>query len=109
MTKYMNGHSDATGGAVILTRPEDAERIYFLQRSTGAGLAPMDCFLISRGIKTLAVRLAQHEANGRVIAPFLDEHPRVKRVLYPGWPSYPHHEVAVPQQRDLCRSHRFVD
>ena len=99
MTKYLNGHSDAVGGAAILTRPADAEKIYFLQRSTGAGLAPLDCFLISRGIKTLAVRMAQHDANGRVIARFLDEHPRVKRVLYPGLPSHPQHEVAVRQQR----------
>jgi cystathionine beta-lyase/cystathionine gamma-synthase len=99
MTKYLNGHSDSVGGAVILTRPSDAEKIYFLQRSTGAGLAPMDCFLISRGIKTLAVRMAQHDANGRVIARFLEDHPRVKRVLYPGLPSHPHHEVAVRQQR----------
>ena len=64
MTKYLNGHSDCTGGAVILTRPDDAEKIYFLQRSTGAGLAPMDCLLISRGIKTLAVRMQRHDANG---------------------------------------------
>src|SRR5207245_9890953 len=56
-TKYLNGHSDSTGGAVVLTRPEDAEKIYFIQRSSGAGLAPMDCFLVSRGIKTLAVRM----------------------------------------------------
>src|SRR5256885_16863126 len=61
MTKYLNGHSDATGGAVVLTRPEDAEKIYFIQRSAGAGLAPMDCFLISRGIKTLAIRMLQHK------------------------------------------------
>ncbi len=61
MTKYLNGHSDCTGGAVVLTRKEDADKIYFLQRSTGAGLAPMDCFLVSRGIKTLAVRMKQHE------------------------------------------------
>jgi cystathionine beta-lyase/cystathionine gamma-synthase len=99
MTKYLNGHSDAVGGAAILTRAADAEKIYFLQRSTGAGLAPMDCFLISRGIKTLAVRMAQHDANGRVVARFLDDHPRVKRVLYPGLPSHPQHEVAVRQQR----------
>ena len=99
MTKYLNGHSDAVGGAVILTRPADAEKIYFLQRSTGAGLAPMDCFLISRGIKTLAVRMKQHDANGRAIARFLEDHPRVKRVLYPGLPSHPQHDVAVRQQR----------
>jgi cystathionine beta-lyase/cystathionine gamma-synthase len=99
MTKYLNGHSDAVGGAVILTRPGDMEKIYFLQRSSGAGLAPMDCFLVSRGIKTLAVRMKQHDANGRVIARFLEDHPRVKRVLYPGLPSHPQHEVAVRQQR----------
>jgi cystathionine beta-lyase/cystathionine gamma-synthase len=99
MTKYLNGHSDSVGGALVLTRAADAEKIYFLQRSTGAGLAPMDCFLISRGIKTLAVRMAQHDANGRVIARYLEEHPCVKRVLYPGLPDHPQHEVALRQQR----------
>jgi cystathionine beta-lyase/cystathionine gamma-synthase len=98
MTKYLNGHSDAVGGAVILTRAEDAERIYFLQRSAGAGLAPMDCFLVSRGIKTLAVRMAQHDANGMVLARFLENHPKVQRVLYPGLPSHPQHEIARRQQ-----------
>jgi cystathionine beta-lyase/cystathionine gamma-synthase len=99
MTKYMNGHSDCVGGAVILTRPTDAEKIYFLQRSTGAGLAPMDCFLVSRGLKTLAVRMKQHDANGRAVARFLEDHPRVKQVLYPGLPSHPQHDLAVRQQR----------
>src|SRR6266404_5283284 len=99
MTKYLNGHSDSLGGAAILTRPSDAEKIYFLQRSTCAGLAPMDCFLVSRGIKTLAVRMKQHDANGRVIARFLEDHPRVQLVHYPGLPSQPHHDVAVRQQR----------
>jgi cystathionine beta-lyase/cystathionine gamma-synthase len=99
MTKYLNGHSDSVGGALILTRASDAEKIYFLQRSTGAGLAPMDCFLISRGIKTLAVRMAQHDANGRVMARYLEDHPRVKTVLYPGLPTHPQHEIAVRQQR----------
>jgi len=98
MTKYLNGHSDATGGAVVLTRPEDAEKIYFVQRSAGAGLAPMDCFLVSRGIKTLAVRMQQHNANGMAIAKFLEAHPKVKRVVYPGLPSHPQHEVAKRQQ-----------
>jgi len=99
MTKYLNGHSDATGGAVILTRPADAEKIYFLQRSTGAGLAPMDCFLVSRGIKTLAVRMAQHDANGMAMARYLQNHPKVQRVLYPGLPSHPQHDLARQQQR----------
>jgi cystathionine beta-lyase/cystathionine gamma-synthase len=99
MTKYLNGHSDSLGGAVILTRASDAEKIYFLQRSTGAGLAPLDCFLVSRGIKTLAVRMKQHDANGNAIARFLEDHPRVQRVHYPGLPSHPQHAVSVRQQR----------
>jgi len=99
MTKYLNGHSDAVGGAVILARQEDAEQIYFLQRSAGSGLAPMDCFLVARGIKTLAVRMAQHNTNGMAIARYLEAHPKVKRVLYPGLPSHPQHEIAQRQQR----------
>ena len=99
MTKYLNGHSDALGGAVVLTRPDDAERIYFVQRSAGTGLAPMDCFLVARGIKTLAVRMQQHNANGMAIAKFLEAQPKVKRVLYPGLPSHPQHEIARRQQR----------
>ena len=99
MTKYLNGHSDCIGGAVVLARPEDAEKIYFLQRSAGAGLAPMDCFLVSRGIKTLAVRMDRHNSNGMAIAKFLEAHPKVKRVLYPGLSSHPQHEIARRQQR----------
>jgi len=71
------------GGAVVLTRPEDAEKIYFIQRSAGTGLAPMDCFLVSRGIKTLAVRMLQHNANGITVARHLDAHPKVKKSLLP--------------------------
>jgi cystathionine beta-lyase/cystathionine gamma-synthase len=99
MTKYLNGHSDCTGGAVILSRPEDIDRIYFLQRSVGAGLAPMDCWLVSRGIKTLAVRMEQHNKNGMAVAQFLAAHPKVKRVHYPGLASHPQHELAARQQR----------
>ena len=99
MTKYLNGHSDCIGGAVVLTRPEDAEKIYFLQRAAGAGLAPMDCFLISRGIKTLAVRMDRHNHNGMALAKHLEAHPKVQRVLYPGLPSHPQHELAARQQR----------
>jgi cystathionine beta-lyase/cystathionine gamma-synthase len=99
MTKYLNGHSDSTGGAVILTRPEDAEKIYFIQRSAGTGLAPMDCFLVSRGIKTLAVRMLQHNANGITVARHMDAHPKVKRVYYPGLPSHSQHDIARKQQK----------
>jgi cystathionine gamma-lyase/cystathionine beta-lyase/cystathionine gamma-lyase/homocysteine desulfhydrase len=98
MTKYLNGHSDCTGGAAILSRPEDAEKIYFVQRSAGAGLAPMDCFLVSRGIKTLAVRMERHNSNGMAIARFLESHSKVKAVIYPGLPSHPGHEIAKRQQ-----------
>jgi cystathionine beta-lyase len=98
MTKYLNGHSDCTGGAVVLSRPEDAEKIYFIQRSAGAGLAPMDCFLVSRGIKTLAVRMDRHNSNGLAIAKHLEAHPKVKKVIYPGLPSHPRHELAKKQQ-----------
>jgi cystathionine beta-lyase/cystathionine gamma-synthase len=99
MTKYLNGHSDSTGGAVVLTRPEDADKIYFIQRSTGCGLAPMDCFLISRGIKTLAVRMLQHNANGLAVARHLDAHPKVRKVFYPGLASHPQHDIARRQQK----------
>jgi cystathionine beta-lyase/cystathionine gamma-synthase len=99
MTKYLNGHSDSTGGAVVLTRPEDAEKIYFIQRSAGTGLAPMDCFLISRGIKTLAVRMLQHNANGISVARHLDAHPKVRKAFYPGLPAHPQHDVARRQQK----------
>ena len=99
LTKYLNGHSDATGGAVILTRPEDADKIYFTQKSAGAGLAPMDCFLVSRGLKTLAVRMLQHNANGLAVARHLDAHPKVRKVYYPGLASHPQHELARRQQK----------
>ena len=99
MTKYLNGHSDCTGGAVILSRQEDADKIFFIQRSAGSGLAPMDCWLVSRGIKTLAVRMQQHDKNGMAIAKYLEKHPKVKRVLYPGLVSHPQHEVAKKQQK----------
>lgn len=99
MTKYLNGHSDCTAGAVILARESDAEKIYFLQRSAGAGLSPMDCFLVSRGVKTLAVRMERHDKNGMEVAKFLATHKKVRKVIYPGMPSHPQHELARRQQR----------
>ncbi len=98
MTKYLNGHSDATGGAVILTKPEDAEKIYFIQRSAGTGLAPMDCFLVSRGIKTLALRMLQHNRSGLIVARHLDASAKVKKVHYPGLSTHPQHDLARVQQ-----------
>jgi cystathionine beta-lyase/cystathionine gamma-synthase len=99
MTKYLNGHSDCTAGVVVLTRKEDAEKIYFIQRSAGAGLAPMDCFLVSRGLKTLAVRMERHNSNGMEVAKYLASHRKVKRVIYPGLTTHPQHELALRQQR----------
>ncbi len=96
-TKYLNGHSDSVGGAVVLARPEHAERIKFVQNSAGAILGPFDAWLVLRGIKTLPLRMRAHEANGREVANFLDSHPKIKRVLYPGLPSHPQHDLARRQ------------
>ena len=96
-TKYLNGHSDSVGGAVVLARPEHAERIKFIQNSAGAILGPFDAWLVLRGIKTLPLRMRAHEENGRQIAKFLDGHPGVEKVLYPGLPSHPQHALARTQ------------
>jgi cystathionine beta-lyase/cystathionine gamma-synthase len=96
-TKYLNGHSDSVGGVAVSARPEDAERIGFLQNTVGAIISPFDSFLILRGIKTLAVRMKQHDENGRRVAAFLAEHPRVKKVYYPGLPNHPQYERAKRQ------------
>ncbi len=93
-TKYLNGHSDSVGGAVISNRREDAERIGFMQNAIGAILSPFDSFLVMRGIKTLALRMQKHEENARIVASFLEEHPRIERVFYPGLASHPQHQRA---------------
>lgn len=96
-TKYLNGHSDSVGGAVILNDEEDARSVAFIQNAAGAILSPMDSWLVMRGTKTLAVRMRQHDENGRVIAQFLSEHPKVAHVYYPGLKSHPQHELARRQ------------
>lgn len=96
-TKFINGHSDSVGGAVITTRPEHGERIGFAQNSVGAILGPMDSFLVLRGVKTLGLRMQRHDANGRALAAFLADHPGVGQVYYPGLPDHPGHELAVRQ------------
>ncbi|MDX2040590.1 MAG: PLP-dependent aspartate aminotransferase family protein [Acidobacteriota bacterium] len=93
-TKYLNGHSDSVGGVVVTTKAEDAERIGFLQNAVGAILSPFDSFLVMRGTKTLAVRMLQHDENGRAVASFLTEHPKVQKVYYPGLVQHPQHERA---------------
>ncbi|HKI85503.1 MAG TPA: cystathionine gamma-synthase [Thermoanaerobaculia bacterium] len=96
-TKFLNGHSDSIGGALISTSDELAEWFAFVQKSVGAILSPFDSFLVLRGIKTLPVRMERHESNARRIAEFLDQHPKVERVLYPGLPGHPGHEVQKRQ------------
>jgi len=98
-TKYLNGHSDGLGGAVILNDEKDAERIAFVQNSAGAILSPFDSWLVLRGTKTLALRMRQHDEGGRAVAAFLAEHPQVEKVHYPGLPSHPQHELAKRQQK----------
>lgn len=96
-TKFLNGHSDSIGGALVAKSKEHGDWIYFVQKSEGAILSPFDSFLVLRGIKTLAVRMERHEANGRALAAFLVAHPKVAKVLYPGLPEHPGHEVQKSQ------------
>lgn len=97
-TKYLNGHSDSVGGFVALNDEADAEWIKFVQNSIGAILSPFDSFLVLRGTKTLAVRMEAHDRNGRQVANFLAEHPKIQKVYYPGLVSHPQHELAKRQQ-----------
>lgn len=98
-TKYLNGHSDSVGGIVIAARQEDADWLKFIQNAAGAILSPFDSWLVLRGTKTLAVRMAQHNLNGQAIAEYLEKHPKVRRVIYPGLPSHPQHELAKRQMK----------
>jgi cystathionine beta-lyase/cystathionine gamma-synthase len=96
-TKYLNGHSDGVGGAVVLKDAQIAERLKFIQNAAGAILGPMDSWLVLRGVKTLAVRMRQHNANGMAVAQYLAKHPKVHGVHYPGLPSHPQYELAKKQ------------
>ena len=96
-TKYLNGHSDSLGGAVVSATAEDGARVAFVQNAAGAILSPFDSFLVTRGVKTLALRMRAHDANGRAVAAFLAVHPKVVRVLYPGLPDHPQHALASRQ------------
>jgi len=98
-TKYLGGHSDVVGGAVVGKDAEVYAKLKFLQNGAGAVPGPMDCWLTLRGIKTLPVRMDRHSENGQKIAEFLHEHPGVDRVLYPGLHCHPGHEVAANQMR----------
>src|SRR5579862_47679 len=96
-TKFLNGHSDGLGGVVVCTTPQQAEKLAFVQKAAGAILSPFECWLVLRGVKTLAVRMEQHDRGGRVVAEFLARHKKVKKVFYPGLPEHPQHELARRQ------------
>jgi cystathionine beta-lyase/cystathionine gamma-synthase len=101
LTKYLGGHSDLIGGFAATNDPTIAERLLFLQKSLGAVPGPFDCWLVLRGLKTLAVRMRQHCENARAVAGFLADHPAVEQVLFPGLPSHPGHVIAARQMRDF--------
>jgi len=98
-TKYLNGHCDVVGGAVVSASNELAERAQFLLNAMGTCPSPFDCWLVLRGIKTLPVRMERHQENAMAIAVYLDRHPSVRRVFYPGLKSHPHHELARRQMK----------
>jgi cystathionine gamma-lyase/cystathionine beta-lyase/cystathionine gamma-lyase/homocysteine desulfhydrase len=96
-TKFLNGHSDGLGGVIVGTKPEHAEKMAFIQKAAGAIMSPFECWLILRGVKTLGVRMRQHDENGRKVADFLNGHKKVQKVLYPGLKDHPHSELAKKQ------------
>jgi cystathionine gamma-lyase len=120
-TKYLNGHSDVIGGVVVTGSPELGERLGFLQNAVGAVPSPFDSFLVTRGLKTLHLRMQRHSENAMAIAQRLEQHPRVEKVLYPGLPSHPQHALAKQQMRafggmitvilkgDLASTRRFLE
>src|SRR5688500_14415247 len=101
LTKYLGGHSDVVGGFVATNDPTVAERLYFLQKSLGAVPGPFDCWLVLRGLKTLAIRMRQHSENAKRVADYLSTHQSVETVLYPGLPGHPGHEIAKRQMDDF--------
>ncbi len=96
-TKFLNGHSDGLGGVIVATKPHHAERLAFMQKAAGAILSPFECWLVLRGVKSLAVRMEKHDHNGRAVAEFLRKHKKVKKVLYPGFTDHPQHALAKRQ------------
>jgi cystathionine beta-lyase/cystathionine gamma-synthase len=96
-TKFLNGHSDGLGGVLVCTKPEHKERFAYIQKAAGGILSPFECYLVLRGTKSLGVRMERHDYNGRKIAEFLSNHPKVKKTIYPGLPDHPQHELAKKQ------------
>jgi cystathionine gamma-lyase len=108
MTKYLNGHSDVVGGALIFKDEALRDKVAFLQNAVGAQISPMDSFMVLRGTKTLHVRMDRHESNARTLAAWLEKHPQVERVYYPGLESHPQHALAKKQQRGFGGMISFV-
>jgi cystathionine beta-lyase/cystathionine gamma-synthase len=96
-TKFLNGHSDGLGGVVVCTTEEQADKLAFVQKAAGAILSPFECWLVLRGVKTLAARMEQHDRNGRFVAEFLACHKKVRKVFYPGLEEHPQHDLAQRQ------------
>jgi cystathionine gamma-lyase/cystathionine beta-lyase/cystathionine gamma-lyase/homocysteine desulfhydrase len=96
-TKFLNGHSDGLGGVVVCAKQEDADKLAFLQKASGAILSPFECWLVLRGVKTLAARMEIHDRSGRIVADFLSKHKKVKAVFYPGLADHPQHALARRQ------------
>ena len=96
-TKFLNGHSDGLGGVIAATKPIHAEKLAFIQKASGAILSPFECWLVLRGVKSLAVRMERHDENGRIVADFLRDHRKVKQVLYPGFSDHPQYALAKKQ------------
>ncbi|MEM9143143.1 MAG: cystathionine gamma-synthase [Bacteroidota bacterium] len=107
-TKYLGGHSDVVLGALVVKEKTLADKLYFLQNASGAVCGPMDSFLVLRGIKTLHVRMQRHSENGRVVAGFLADHPKVEKVYWPGFTDHPNHEIAQTQMNDFGGMVSFV-
>ena len=100
-TKYLGGHSDVVMGALVVNDDEIAERLYFIQNASGAVCGPQDSFLVLRGIKTLHVRMQRHCENGAAVAKFLDRHPKIEKVYWPGFENHPNHDIAKSQMKDF--------
>ncbi|MYH44061.1 MAG: cystathionine gamma-synthase, partial [Acidimicrobiaceae bacterium] len=98
-TKYLGGHSDVVGGFIAVDHDQLAEQMAFVQNAAGAVPSPFDCYLLLRGVKTLGVRMDRHCSNAQAVAEYLTNHPRVARVLYPGLPDHPGHDLAARQMR----------
>lgn len=96
-TKFLNGHSDGLGGVLVCTKPEHAEKFAFIQKCTGGILSPFEAWLVLRGVKTLAVRMKQHDISGRIVADWLDAEPKIGKVFYPGLKTHPQYELATKQ------------